>query len=397
MAARGRDRPSRPASSSRSTSRAGSTSRSTGWAGTTTRTASRSRVRRPGRPLGRRHVRQRPAHAPYAAGRSSTCYIAPTTRTRSGRRGRRSGRSSPTRQVRRLLRRRPGRRRPSPATFIEVPEAHRDAASDPDGSELTSRATSITRQLRRTARGRARRTAVGARPVGQCGEQLVRARTCSDFVRVEDIAYDKRHGSERRLHRRLGSRPTGEPARRAGHERPDLEVGARPETTRRRCTSLIDPRRRRRHPGHGRRSDDDPSAGQPRVDGERRPLDPGGSGSSQQFADQLERQRDDGAALARTSSGRSSRREGRPAATVDGRSDLDVDASPATGSVGVERHRRRLRGVRARVRSWSTSRRTRCGIETATGRTRPRRDGQVRLHVQARRRTAAADARIPGA
>ena len=39
------------------------------------------------------------------------------------------------------------------------------------------------------------RAAVGARPVGQRGEHTsVRQRTCSDFVRIEDIAYDKRPG-----------------------------------------------------------------------------------------------------------------------------------------------------------------------------------------------------------
>ena len=171
------------------------------------------------------------------------------------------------------------------------------------------------------------------------------------FVRVEDIAYDKRPGMGNVVYiSRLGPRPARRPepghAELQVHERPRLEDGARSERPDDRDVAHRVRRGRRQRREDARR---DPPAGQHRDDGDRTARD---RGSRQQPAVRPRRpgapQRDDGASVVRPVLGhalgggeaRSVRRRRGDRRRWAHRRQL--------GRVGIDRDRGRLGGLRAR-------------------------------------------------
>ena len=170
--------PSRPASSSRTTSRAAPTGRSTEWAATTTRTASASR-----------------ATATRSCSRATTRSTAPVVAAlpvQGGERRRGLERPGPPLRVRvgqpgdQRLRRPVGARRRSPATFIQV-------GRDRDRQDKAARSLAGLRYPRPTDPARA---ADAAMPTGRSGCSSTGApNNVFQFIRIEDIAYDRTNGS----------------------------------------------------------------------------------------------------------------------------------------------------------------------------------------------------------
>ena len=188
----------------------------------------------------------------------------------------------------------------SPGSFIEVPRGHRHGPQRrrhrAQGRRHRLPAAADERQLAARPRGRRRRSASTGR--SGCSSTGARLNNVFDFVRVEDIAYDKRAGhGERRLHRRLRARPTAARAstRRSGRRTAGSGRWCSTRTTRQIVTSLTVLVEGDDNPV--KTLDRDPPAGQPRVDAERDPRHRGSRLEPAVPSRLTAAERDDGTAL----------------------------------------------------------------------------------------------------
>ena len=243
----------------------------------------------------------------------------------------------------------PGSAQTVSGQFVKVPQEHRHRPRHRRlGAQGCGRRVSAAADGRKLAAGQPNddtdRASTGR---SGCSSTGASSTTSSTFVRVEDIAYDKRPGMENVVYIVDSGRGTaGSVAAGTLDERPRLEDGARLRRPDEGDVALR-ARRGRRHAREDAQRG--PPAGQHRVDAER-------SSRSRRIRDRASSSpsarpdpaRDDcapvvGAVLRRAAG----RREGRPV----GRRRLDRRRRPARrqlGRVGVERHRRRLGGVRPR-------------------------------------------------
>ena len=284
--------------------------------------------------------------------------------TRAGTTRGRCGRSSPTTPRSTTTTTSPRRRRRRRHRAV-----HRGARDIATGKTARTRPRTSTSRFRRLPEAgsatpptrRARRPAVGARS-GEAG--ATRTADVFHFVRVEDIAYDKRTGHANVVYLADSGRGTAGTRPRTLDERPGLEDGARPERPDEGDVALRDRGRATTAPVKTLGEIHQPDNIETTPSGA---LHPGGSGIEPAVPGRLDRpERDDGTTLVGTVyTAPRGRREGRP---VGGRGrPTSTDAPQATGVRGRRAASSTRRRSSAPARSWSTSRPARCGIETAPG------------------------------